>query len=113
MWNSVISTKNAQYVTTDLKLFYLTAPMDNYEYMPMPLKIIPEHIIEQYNLYGKKLRMVMSIWKSNVQCTVFPKLASFYCPSKKYGKDTQLPLPINESPRLGIQQIVGAILYYA
>ena len=53
MWNSVISTKNARYVTADLKLFYLTAPMDRYEYMRMPLKIIPEHIIKQYNLCEK------------------------------------------------------------
>ena len=53
MWNRVISTKNAQYITVDLKLFYLTAPMDRYEYMRMPLKIIPEHIIEQYNLREK------------------------------------------------------------
>ena len=53
MWNSVISTKNARYITANLKLFYLTAPMDRYEYMCMPLKIIPEHIIEQYNLCEK------------------------------------------------------------
>ena len=53
MWNSVISTKNARYITADLKLFYLTAPMDRYKYMHMPLKIIPEHIIEQYNLREK------------------------------------------------------------
>ncbi|KAL7479054.1 hypothetical protein ACHAW6_004800 [Cyclotella cf. meneghiniana] len=53
MWNSVISTKNAWCVTADLKLFNLTAPMDRYKYMCMPLKIIPEHIIEQYNLHEK------------------------------------------------------------
>ena len=53
MWNSVISTKNARYITANLKLFYLTAPMDRYEYMHMPLKIIPEHIIKQYNLCEK------------------------------------------------------------
>ena len=54
MWNSVISTTNALYITADLKLFYLTAPMDRYKYMHMPLKIIPEHIIEQYNLCEKE-----------------------------------------------------------
>ncbi|KAL7477007.1 hypothetical protein ACHAW6_002827 [Cyclotella cf. meneghiniana] len=53
MWNSVISTKNSQYITADLKLSYLTAPMDRHKYMHMPLKIIPEHIIEQYNLCEK------------------------------------------------------------
>jgi hypothetical protein len=43
----------------------------------------------------------------------------YNCAPKRYGKDAQLPLPIDESPRLDkagitrIQQIVGAILYYA
>ncbi|KAL7478294.1 hypothetical protein ACHAW6_004064 [Cyclotella cf. meneghiniana] len=50
MWNSIMSTPNVHFVTTDLKLFYLTAPMDCYKYMHMPIKIIPEHFIEQYNL---------------------------------------------------------------
>ncbi|KAL7482057.1 hypothetical protein ACHAW6_007750, partial [Cyclotella cf. meneghiniana] len=50
LWNSVISTNNACYVTADFKLFYLTAPLDHFKYMHMPIKIIPEHIIAQYNL---------------------------------------------------------------
>jgi hypothetical protein len=43
----------------------------------------------------------------------------FYCPPKKYGKDAQDPLPVDDSPKLPktgiirIQQIVGAVLYYA
>ncbi|KAL7483935.1 hypothetical protein ACHAW6_009577 [Cyclotella cf. meneghiniana] len=53
MWNSVISTPNARYATADLKLFYLTAPTDCYEYMHMHIKITPEHIIRQYNLKDK------------------------------------------------------------
>ncbi|KAL7477063.1 hypothetical protein ACHAW6_002877, partial [Cyclotella cf. meneghiniana] len=53
LWNSVISTKNARYATADLKLFYLTAPLDHFEYMHKPIKIIPEHIIEQYSLRVK------------------------------------------------------------
>ncbi|KAL7482021.1 hypothetical protein ACHAW6_007705 [Cyclotella cf. meneghiniana] len=53
MWNSVISTPNTRFATADLKLFYLTAPMDHYKYMHMPIKIIPEHFIEQYNLQNK------------------------------------------------------------
>eukprot|EP00804_Cyclotella_cryptica_P024442 CCRYP_019261-RA/>CCRYP_019261-RA protein AED:0.29 eAED:0.18 QI:0/0/0/1/0.33/0.25/4/0/786 len=49
----IISTPNARYLTADLKLFYLTAPLDRYEYMRIPLKLIPTHIIEQYNLRSK------------------------------------------------------------
>eukprot|EP00804_Cyclotella_cryptica_P007932 CCRYP_019848-RA/>CCRYP_019848-RA protein AED:0.05 eAED:-0.05 QI:0/-1/0/1/-1/1/1/0/1335 len=53
LWNSIISTPNTRYLTADLKLFYLTAPLDRYEYMRIPLEIIPTHIIDQYNLRDK------------------------------------------------------------
>ena len=53
LWNSIISTPSARYLTADLKLFYLTAPLDRYEYMRIPLKIIPTHIIDQYDLRAK------------------------------------------------------------
>ena len=38
MWNSVISTKGARYACFDIKNFYQGTPMDEYEYMKMPLK---------------------------------------------------------------------------
>ena len=34
----------------DLKNFYLTANLDYYEYMKMPLSLFPQWVIEQYNL---------------------------------------------------------------
>ena len=34
----------------DIANFYLNNPMDRYEYMKLPLDIIPEEIIQQYNL---------------------------------------------------------------
>lgn len=37
-------------MTMDIKNFYLMTPMDRYEYMRMPLKLIPARIIEHYNL---------------------------------------------------------------
>ena len=49
-WNSVISTKGARYMCLDLKLFYLTADLDYYEYMKMPLNLFPQWIIDQYGL---------------------------------------------------------------
>ena len=48
-----------------------------------------------------------------------PWHSPFYCTTKKYGNNAQLPLPINESPCLDqkgitrIQHIIGTILYYA
>ena len=50
MWNSVLSTKGTKYMCLDIKNFYLTAPLDQYEYMKMPLSLFPSWIKEQYNL---------------------------------------------------------------
>jgi len=48
--NSVISTPGAQYGTIDIKNFYLGTPMQVYEYMRVPLSVIPQAIIDHYNL---------------------------------------------------------------
>jgi len=50
MWNSVLSTEGARYISLDIKNFYLSVPLDRYEYLKMPLTLFPEWIIEQYNL---------------------------------------------------------------
>ena len=48
-----------------------------------------------------------------------PQHSAYQCAPKQYGKSAQLPLPPDDSPPLSkpgitrIQQIVGAILYYA
>ena len=48
--NSVISTSNARYMTVDLQDFYLNTPMPQYEYMCIPVAIIPADIMLQYQL---------------------------------------------------------------
>jgi hypothetical protein len=53
MWNSVISTPGARYACADVKNFYLETPLDRYEYMRMPIKLIPQEIIDQYDLMPK------------------------------------------------------------
>jgi len=50
MWNSALSTEGAKYMCLDIKNFYLTAPLDWYEYMKMPLSLVPTWTKEQYNL---------------------------------------------------------------
>ena len=50
IFNSVLSTKNAKFMCADISNFYLNDPMDRYEYTKLPLDIIPEKIIQQYNL---------------------------------------------------------------
>jgi hypothetical protein len=49
--NSIISTKDAQCVTLDIKDFYLNTPMKRYKYMHLKLAYIPEEIIEEYKLH--------------------------------------------------------------
>ena len=34
----------------DMANLYLNNPMDRYDYMKLPLEIIPDEIIQQYNL---------------------------------------------------------------
>ena len=53
LWNSVLSTPDAKYMTVDIKNFYLNTPLDRYEYMRVPLELIPQHIIDQYDLTTK------------------------------------------------------------
>ena len=50
-WNSIISTKNAKYMCLDIYFFYLTAALEYYEYMKIPLELFPRWIVEQYDLF--------------------------------------------------------------
>ena len=55
MWNSVVSTPGAKFGGADIKNMYLETPLDRYEYMKMPLRLIPDDIIEHYGLKEKTL----------------------------------------------------------
>jgi hypothetical protein len=48
--NSVISTPAVRFMTGDLKDFYLNTPMERYEYMRIPVSVIPASIFAEYNL---------------------------------------------------------------
>jgi hypothetical protein len=50
LFNSVLSTPGAKFMATDLKDFYLGTPMTRYEYMRIPISMLPDAIIEQYQL---------------------------------------------------------------
>jgi len=52
MWNSVISTEGAKYMTADIKSFYLETPLDRFEYMKMNLDLFPQGFRDEYNLYA-------------------------------------------------------------
>jgi hypothetical protein len=48
--NSAASTALAKYMCIDLKPFYLTAQLEYFEYMTIPLALFPPWIMEQYDL---------------------------------------------------------------
>jgi hypothetical protein len=51
--NSIISTKNAKFMTLDIKDFCLMTPMKQYEYFRMKLDLFPQDIIDKYDLTNK------------------------------------------------------------
>ena len=48
--NSVVSTPDAKFMGIDVKNFYFNTPLDRYEYMRLPLDLIPQEIIDAYDL---------------------------------------------------------------
>ena len=53
LFNSVISTPGAKFMSLDISNFYLETPMKRYEYMRIRLADIPEEVIEHYKLKEK------------------------------------------------------------
>ena len=50
LFNSIISTPNAKFMTMDIKDFYLNTPMARYEYMRLRLTDMPKDVIAHYKL---------------------------------------------------------------
>jgi hypothetical protein len=48
--NSTLSTEDAEMMMMDIKNYYLGTPLPRYEYMRLPLSIIPDEITNKYNL---------------------------------------------------------------
>ena len=48
--NSVLSTPGAKFMTIDIKNFYLETKLKDKQYMVLPLNLIPQEIIDHYNL---------------------------------------------------------------
>jgi hypothetical protein len=42
LWNSTISTESAKYMCLDVKILHLGTPIDSFEYMRIPIKLIPQ-----------------------------------------------------------------------
>ena len=50
--NRTLATPGAKWLGLDVKNYYLGTPMDNYEYMFIPINQIPQEIIDHYNLHN-------------------------------------------------------------
>ncbi|KAL9178273.1 hypothetical protein ACHAXT_001701 [Thalassiosira profunda] len=50
LFNSVVSTKNAKFMTMDISNFYLNTPLKRPEFMRLKLSDIPDEVISQYKL---------------------------------------------------------------
>jgi hypothetical protein len=56
--NSTLSTKDANMMMMDINNYYLGTPLPTYEYMRLPISILPDEIIEKYHL----TRLVVDRW---------------------------------------------------
>ena len=54
LFNSVISTKGSRFMTIDISNFYLMTPIKHSEYIRIHVREIPDEIIKEYKLKGKK-----------------------------------------------------------
>jgi hypothetical protein len=50
VWNSTISTEGTKCMCLDVNKSYRGTPMYSFDYMRIPIKLIPQEIIVQYNL---------------------------------------------------------------
>jgi hypothetical protein len=50
--NSVCSTKAALYMNMYIKNYYLGTPLERYEYVCIPISMIPNKIMDEYNLHA-------------------------------------------------------------
>jgi len=76
LFNSIISTPNAKFMTIYIKDFYLMTPMDRFEYFRIKLELFPEDIIEEYGLRDKWTQTATLSVKYDEECTASLKLES-------------------------------------
>ena len=59
--NSVLSAPDAKFITIDIKNFYLETKLKDKQHMVLPLNLIPQDIINHYNLnklaHDRNIRM--------------------------------------------------------
>ena len=53
VFNSVISTSEAKFMTIDISNIYLNTPLQEYQYMCFNINMIPQEVINHYGLQNK------------------------------------------------------------
>ena len=63
--NSTISTPNSTYVSLDTKDYCYATPMENVENAQIPVKLIPQEIVDQHNLSSLAVngKIYCEVWK--------------------------------------------------
>ena len=74
LFNSVISTPGARFVTLDLKNFYLKTPLPQPRYMHMQLSLLPDKIVKN-TTFSQSRTKAGCISASNATCMVSLKRA--------------------------------------
>jgi hypothetical protein len=64
LFNSVISTKGARFMTMDISNFYLMTPLHHPKFIQIKLSNIPDEVIEEYKLREKATKKWQHLHKS-------------------------------------------------
>ena len=67
--NSIVSTAGAEFMTIDIKNFYLNTPLKRYEYFRLQIADLPDNVIEQSNYAKRQQKKVSYMWKFEEACT--------------------------------------------
>ena len=74
IFNSIISTKEARFMTIDISNFYLMTPLKRPEYIRINVRDIPDEIIKEYKLKEKRTQKVRYISSPTAECMAYHSL---------------------------------------
>ncbi len=72
LFNSIVSTRGARFMTMDISNFYLMTPLRRPEFIRMKLSDIPDKIIDEYKLRNKTTPSGSIYIVAKRACTVYP-----------------------------------------
>ncbi len=100
LWNSVISTKDARFSSADIKNMYFKIPLDQFEYMKIPIALLWDDKMNIIN-FKKKSLMATTTWRSAKECTDCHRSASWPTNSSRNNWRTISTLSNRTHPEYG------------